>query len=306
MGHYKLILWRYRMAVVWLYCITSIASHTTDNSPIVSTAKKVVYYLNPAQNQAIERLSKQKEKGFRETAKYSNLSKSLYFWAFQNFFTCFVTVDIPSQHGLGQCRECPLYMGTNHMPVYGETNRLRYHMNISMQLMRCAGESGVNLPPALRPYSGSKLEVRLQEDNVRRLPLFLIFQIQTSVMLTHHNMHLRLIAVTQEFFRNRCTIHLFPFHCHRFHTILNMPGIEARRVDGQIVEAVAGDAKQHRRQPPGYFHLPVVRKKSTSLLPFIEQMPVLMVKLGHIINEFIVGLSLFLRHVLSVHKKRQS
>ena len=184
------------------------------------------------------------------------------------------------------------------MPVYGETNRLLYYTNISMQLMRCAGESGVNLQPALRPYSGSKLEVRLQEDNVRSLPLFLIFQIQTSVMLTHHNMHLNLIAVTQEFFLNRSTI-----HCHRFHTMLNMPGIEAQRVDGQIVEAVAGDAKQHRRQPPGYFHLPVVRRKSTSLLPFIEQMPVLMVKLGHIINEFIVGLSLFLRHVLSVHKK---
>ena len=28
--------------------------------------------------------------------------------------------------------------------------------------------------------------------------------------------------------------------------------IKARRVDGQIVEAVAGDAKQHRRQPPGH------------------------------------------------------
>ena len=180
---------------------------------------------------------------------------------------------------------------------------LRYHTNISMQLMRCAGESGVNLLPALRPYSGSKLEVRLQEDNERRLPLFLILQIQTSVMLTHHNMHLCLIAVTQEFFLNISTIHLFPIHCHRFHTMLNMPGIEARRVDGQIVEAVAGDAKQHWRQPPGYFHLPLVRKKSTSLLPFIEQMPLLMVKLGHIINEFIVGLSLFLRHVLSVHKK---
>ena len=67
------------MAVVWLYCITSIASHTTDNSPIVSTAKKVVYYLNPAQNQAIERLWKQKEKGFRDSVNYSNLPNSLYF-----------------------------------------------------------------------------------------------------------------------------------------------------------------------------------------------------------------------------------
>ena len=141
-------------------------------------------------------------------------------------FFCHVK-RLSSRRGTRQCRECPLNTGINHMPVCGETNRLRYHTNISMQLMRCAGESGVNLPPALRPYSGSKLEVRLQEDNVRRLPLFLIFQIQTSVMLTHHNMHLRLIAVTQEFFRNRCTIHLFPFHCHRFHTILNMPGIEA-------------------------------------------------------------------------------
>ena len=132
---------------------------------------------------------------------------------------------------------------------------------------------GVNLPPALRPYSGSKLEVRLQEDNVRRLPLFLIFQIQTSVMLTHHNVHLRLIAFTQEFFRNRSAIHLLPIHCRRFHTMLNISGIEARRVDGLIVEAVAGDAKQHRRQPPGHFHLPVLRKKSTSLLPSSNRCP---------------------------------
>ena len=233
-----------------------------------------------------------------------SLENALYYKGLFIQVCSLLTSRQPSRRWLRQCRECPLYMGTNHMPVYGETNCLRYHTNISMQLMRCAGESGVNLPPALRPYSGSKLEVLLQEDNVRRLPLFLIFQIQTSVMLTHHNMHLRFITVTQEFFRNRrSTIHLLPIHCRRFHTMLNMPGIEARRVDGQIVEAVAGDAKQHRRQPPGYFHLPVVRKKSTSLLPFIEQMPVLMVKLGHIINEFIVGLSLFLRHVLSVHKK---
>ena len=124
MGYYKLILWRYRMSVVWLYCITSIASHTTDNSPIVSTAKKVVYYLNPAQNQAIERLSKQKEKGFRETAKYSNLSKSLYFWAFQNFFTCFVTEELRSQHATRQWLECPQYTGINHMPVYEGTNQV--------------------------------------------------------------------------------------------------------------------------------------------------------------------------------------
>ena len=156
MGHYKLILWRYRMAVVWLYCITSIASHTTDNSPIVSTAKKVVYYLNPAQNQAIERLSKQKEKGFRETAKYSNLSKSLYFWAFQNFFTCFVTVDIPSQHGLGQCRECPLYMGTNHMPVNVTLSYKHFHAAHEMR-RRVGGELAASLAALQRLEVGSSI-----------------------------------------------------------------------------------------------------------------------------------------------------
>lgn len=92
-----------------------------DNSPIVSTAKKVVYCLNPAKTQAIERLSKQKEKGFRETAKYGNLSKSLYFWAFQNFFTCFVTEELRSQHATRQWLECPQYTGINLLLMYGGT-----------------------------------------------------------------------------------------------------------------------------------------------------------------------------------------
>ena len=92
-----------------------------DNSPIVSTAKKVVYCLNPAKTQAIERLSKQKEKGFRETAKYGNLSKSLYFWAFQNFFTCFVTEELRSQHATRQWLECLQYTGINLLLMYGGT-----------------------------------------------------------------------------------------------------------------------------------------------------------------------------------------
>ena len=35
-----------------------------------------------------------------------------------------VTSIPPSPHGSRQYRECPQYMGTNHMPVYGGTNQV--------------------------------------------------------------------------------------------------------------------------------------------------------------------------------------
>ena len=35
-----------------------------------------------------------------------------------------VTSILPSPHGSRQYRECPQYMGTNHMPVYGGTNQV--------------------------------------------------------------------------------------------------------------------------------------------------------------------------------------
>ena len=38
-------------------------------------------------------------------------------------------------------------------------------------------------------------------------------------------MHLRLIAVTQELFRNISAIHLLPIYCHRLHPMLNMLGV---------------------------------------------------------------------------------
>ena len=44
-------------------------------------------------------------------------------------------------------------------------------------------------------------------------------------MLTHHNMHLRLIAAIQEFFRNISTIHLLPIYRHRLHAMLHMRGV---------------------------------------------------------------------------------
>ena len=42
----------------------------------------------------------------------ANLSKSLILSLFLYFFTCSVTVDIPSPHGSRQCRECRNNTGT--------------------------------------------------------------------------------------------------------------------------------------------------------------------------------------------------
>ena len=102
----------------------SILGHPAGNSSIVLVVNKVVYCLNPTNAQNTEQLSKQKEKGFQEAAKYGNLSKSLYFWAFQNFFTCFVTEELRSQHATRQWLECPQYMGTNPMGMYEGTSQV--------------------------------------------------------------------------------------------------------------------------------------------------------------------------------------
>ena len=47
-------------------------------------------------------------------------------------------------------------------------------------------------------------------------------------------MHLRLIAVTQELFRNISAIHLLPIYCHRLHpmqTTLNMMYLNSCMID---------------------------------------------------------------------------
>lgn len=53
-------------------------------------------------------LSKQKEKGFQETANFSKSLEIPYFKPISVLFTCFETVDIPSPHGLRGQNECHL------------------------------------------------------------------------------------------------------------------------------------------------------------------------------------------------------
>ena len=72
----------YRGVNIRVCLICSAIGFCANNSPIVSTAPKAVYCLNYTKTQAIELLPKQKEKGFRETARYGKLSKSLYLWGF--------------------------------------------------------------------------------------------------------------------------------------------------------------------------------------------------------------------------------
>lgn len=57
----------------------TISTAHADNSPIVSTAKKVVYCLNSIKRQTMKLLSKQKEKGFQETANFSKSLEIPYF-----------------------------------------------------------------------------------------------------------------------------------------------------------------------------------------------------------------------------------
>ena len=61
---------------------------------------------------------------FRSLASNPNLRKSPEIRRFLALDFISLTSILPSPHGSRQYRECPQYMGTNHMPVYGGTNQV--------------------------------------------------------------------------------------------------------------------------------------------------------------------------------------
>ena len=61
-------------------------------------SQKSSFLSQPVKRQTMTLLSKHEKRDSRRLPNAANLSESLYFWAFIELFTCFVTEDRPSPH----------------------------------------------------------------------------------------------------------------------------------------------------------------------------------------------------------------
>ena len=90
---------------------------------LLSQQPKKQFLVSTCQKADDDAIVKTRKRDSGRLPNAANLSKSLILSLFLYFFTCFVTEDIPSQHGSRQWFECPQYTGTNHMPVYEGTDQ---------------------------------------------------------------------------------------------------------------------------------------------------------------------------------------
>ena len=91
---------------------------------LLSQSTKSSFLSQPVKWQTMTLLSKHEKRDSRRLPVSANLSESLILSLFLYFFTCFVTVDIPSPHGSRQWLECRNNTETNLPPQYTGTYRL--------------------------------------------------------------------------------------------------------------------------------------------------------------------------------------